>query len=463
LPTAASTKCVAGELDVLAFGVVGDGKVDDAPGLQQAINSGTAAIRLPKGTYRITRPLVVDLDRRGYFSIRGDGVANLVMDGPGPALRVVGTHVKSADPENFESRVWDRQRMPLIDGLAIVGNHAEANGIEASGTMQLTITRVHIRRVLHGVVLSGNNRNVILSNCHIYENRGVGVYYDQVNLHQSNITACHISYNAGGGIVTRAGNVRNIHISGCDIESNMSLATPPTANVLIDCTGSTTGTGEVAISGCTIQHNNPSPESANIRILGGSRPSGKLKTVREGHVTITGNVLSDVQCNVHLQDCRGVTLVGNTFWLGYTHDVLIERCNSIVIGSNNFDRNPRYDYGNTTQSNGGLVIRDSEDCNLTGLHVTGVWRAPAGLLIENSRRFVVANCTVLDCDQRGMLLRNVRDSLISGCIIRDDRPQATSVALEIEGGSGNLVRGNMLANKPRASDGAALLHDNIFP
>jgi hypothetical protein len=100
---------------------------------------------------------------------------------------------------------------------------------------------------------------------------------------------------------------------------------------------------------------------------------------------------------------------------------------------------------------------------LTGLHVTGVWRAPAGLLIENSRRFVVANCTVLDCDQRGMLLRNVRDSLISGCIIRDDRPQATSVALEIEGGSGNLVRGNMLANKPRASDGAALLHDNIFP
>ena len=70
--------------------------------------------------------------------------------------------------------------------------------------MELTITRVHVRKVLHAIHLVGNNRNIILSDCHLYENGGIGVFYDNVNLHQSNIVGCHISYNDGGGIVSRA-------------------------------------------------------------------------------------------------------------------------------------------------------------------------------------------------------------------------------------------------------------------
>ena len=143
------------------------------------------------------------------------------MDGPGPALKFVGTHFKSADPDGFTDDVWDRQRMPLVDGLGIVGNHAEAIGIQAVGTMQLTISRVHVRGALHAIHLIKNNRNVTITDCHLYENRGVGVFYDDVNLHQSNITSSHISYNRQGGIVSRSGNVRNIHITGCDLEANM--------------------------------------------------------------------------------------------------------------------------------------------------------------------------------------------------------------------------------------------------
>jgi hypothetical protein len=433
------------ESDVVAFGAVGDGKADDTAAIQKAVDSGIGRVCLAKGVYRITKPIVIDLDRVGYTSFAGDGVARLVMAGPGPALKFVGTHFKSASPQGFTSDVWERQRMPCVDGIAIAGEHPEAIGIQAVGTMQLTVTRVHVRGALHGVHLIENNRNVIISDCHIYENRGVGIYYDDVNLHQSNIANCHISYNDGGGVVSRAGNVRNIHITGCDLESNMSPDTPPTANVLIDCTGSPYGTGEVAITGCTIQHNNPSPASANIRILGRSEPSRDLDLVREGNVTITGNVLSDVQVNVHLKDCRGVAIMGNTFWMGYQHNLLIENCSNIVVGPNNFDRNPRYNYGNALEANNSLVVRNSEDCTLTGLHITNVWRDPAGLLIENCRRMNVTDCTILDCDNVGLLLKNITDSRVSDCLIRDDRPDSTSVPVKIVGGSGNVIQNDLVA------------------
>jgi len=92
---------------------------------------------------------------------------------------------------------------------------------------------------------------------------------------------------------------------------------PPTANVFLDSTDSVNGTGEVAITGCTIQHGNRSKGCANIRIVGKTQPTKDMPLVRQGHVTITGNVLSDVQVNIHLKDCRGVTIQGNTFWEGY--------------------------------------------------------------------------------------------------------------------------------------------------
>ena len=328
--------------------------------------------------------------------------------------------------------------------------------------MQLTLTRLVVRRTLHAIHLVKRNRNILVADCHLYENRGIGIFYDNVDLHQSNIVGCHISYNAGGGVVAKGGNVRNIHIGTCDIESNQSADSAPTANVLIDCSGSAYGTGEVAITGCTLQHNNPSPDSANIRILGRSNDSRDGALVREGNVTITGNVLSDVKVNVHLKDCRGVVVADNTFWQGYTHNLLVEDCTNIVIGPNNFDRNPRYDYGNTQDANNPLVLRRCADCTLTGLHITSVWRNPAGLLIEDGRRINLTNCTILDCDGVGLLLRNVSQSRVSGCLIRDDRPgHGDSVPLKLVGGTGNLVAGNLVRGRIAVDPGAATLEGNV--
>jgi len=434
--------------DVRSFGAAGDGVRDDTEAIQAAVDSKVGLVRFPKGTYRISKTIEVDLDLLGFTSFRGDGVAVILMAGPGPAFRFLGTHEKSADPSGFSQNVWERQRMPLVDGVAIQGAHKEAVGIEARGTMQLTVTRSHFRNLRHGIHLAGNNRNVIISDCHIYENHGIGVFYDDVNLHQSNITGSHISYNRGGGIVSRKGNVRNIHVTGCDIEGNMSPDRPQTANILIDSRNSRYGTAEVAITGCTIQHNNQSPDSANIRIIGESLPGGGLSRVREGNITITGNVLSDVKINVHLMSCRGATITGNTFWQGYRHNLLIEDSAYVVVGLNNFDRNPRYNYGNTQDANNSIVIRNSENCTLQGLAVSNVWRDPAAITLTNCRRMHLSNSTILDSDHIGLLLEGVRDSVVSGMLIRDDRTgenkKGEFTAIKVVGGEGNVLQNNIL-------------------
>ncbi len=431
--------------DVRAAGAVGDGQADDTAAIQRAINAGVG--RFPRGTYKLTRSIVIDLDKVGPVSLSGDGTARIVMAGAGPAFHFIGTHMKgTADPKSFQPNVWERQRSPMIDGLEIVGTHPEAVGIRAVGTMQLTLTRLVIRKALHAVHLVERNRNVIVSDCHFYENAGIGLYLDDVDLHQINVVGSHISYNAGGGIVSRKGNVRNLHVGTCDIESNMTKEGPPTANVLIDCSDSVLGTAEVAITGCTIQHNQ-SPGSANIRYIGRSKASKTQPVVREGHVTITGNVLSDVQDNISLKDVRGATLTGNTFWMAFTHNLIAEDCTHLVVGPNNLDRNPRYDYGNSKEAKNGVVFRNCEDCTLTGLHLAGVRQEPAALVLDHCRRLHLTGCTILDCDGVGLLVKTCTDCTLSNTVIRDDRAERKPApSLRVIGGRGNEFSNLRLGN-----------------
>jgi hypothetical protein len=427
--------------DVRDAGATGDGKTDDTAAIQKAADTG-GAIDFPGGTYRLTKTVVILLDQAGFTSLNAEGAARIVMAGAGPAFRFVGTHTGSAAPSSLKPEITARQRMPMVDGLEIIGEHAEADGIEARGTMQLTISRTRINGVRHAIRLTERNRNVQITECHLYHNTGIGVFYDDVNLHQSNITGCHISYCAGGGVVSRAGEVRNLHIAGSDIESNMTPNAPETANVVLDSRGGSIA--EVAITGCTLQHNSLSPDSANIRVLGpgADRGSGgkEIKAPQWGHITITGNVFSDVRVNIHLQKARGVVITGNTFWEGFERDLFVEECSNVVVGENNFERNPGYELWQKERPKQGILFRDSADCTLNGLHILGVREHPAALVLENCRRMHVANCTILDSDNAGLLLKNVRDSQIHGCFIRDDRAEKPAFeSMRIEGGEGNRI------------------------
>lgn len=412
------------------------------------------SVKLPKGMYLISQTIKIDLAKTGYAALTGDGTARLIMAGNGPALLFVGTHEGSAAPETFKPEVWESQRTPMVEGIEIVGADDEADGIEATGTMQITLSRVVIRECRHAVHLTNRNRNVLISACHFYHNKGIGVFFDNVNLHQSNIVGSHISYNGCGGVVSVGGNVRNLHIGTCDIEGNHAKDGPPSANVMLDSRGGSIG--EVAITGCTLQHTHKSPDSANIRIIGSGTDASLLRRggrehTREGNVTITANVFSDVQVNVDIHDARGVTITGNTFWEGFQHDMVVADSGNVVVTGNNFDRNPRYLVnGNDNAEKNGIVFLRCEDSLFNNNIISGVWKQRAAVDIEACNRLQICHNSVLDSDGVGIRLEQVTNSLITGNIIQDDRDKeqrSKEPSLIIVGGKRNLIEQNMLGNK----------------
>jgi hypothetical protein len=432
--------------------LVGDGQADDTAALQKLIVT-QGSVHLAKGRYRLTKTVTIDLTKTGYAAISGDGTAQIIMTGPGPALHFVGNHGGSADPSTFKPDVWLNQRAPMVTGIEIIGAHAEADGIESTGVMQLTLDRLVIRECHHAVHLTKRNRNIVINACHLYHNSGMGVFFDHVDLHQSNIVGCHISYNSGGGVVSIGGAVRNVQIGTCDIEANHAEKGPPSANVLLDSTGGSID--EVAITGCTLQHTHKSPGSANVRILGGGYdaslpPRGGKGHTREGNVTITGNVFSDVQVNVEIKQARGVTVSANTFWEGFSHDLLIEDSSNIVVTGNNFDRNPRYLVnGYDLAEKNGVVIMRTEDSIFSSNIVSGVWRKAAAVDIKDCRRLQISNNSVLDSDGTALRLINTQQSVVMGNLLRDDRPadkRSPAASLEVSG-EDNLIGPNQLSRK----------------
>jgi hypothetical protein len=426
---------------LLDFGVVGDGKTDNSIAIQRAADAGIGQIFFAKGSYLLTKTIVVDLDRVGPTSFSSDGTATLIMSGEGPAIRFLGTHEGTAAPHTVKPNVWARQRAPMVDGLEIVGANRLADGIEAAGTMQLTVTRTTVRDVRHGIHLLKRNRNVVLSDCHIYNNTGIGVFLDGLNLHQINIANCHISYNGGGGVVARKSEIRNLQIGTCDIEGNMSPEGPATANILLDSTGSSIG--EVAIVGCTIQHAHDAPESANIRVLGRSLARPITEERRHGNITIANNILSDVQFNLDIQAVRAATISGNTIWRGYDHNLRIVDSKNIVVSGNVFDRNPRYDGGDGATAKLAVSIRDSQDCIVTGNQLFGTGQIPVAMRLSGCRRIHVNVCSIFEYAKSGLLLQDCDGCRVTNCMIESSLESAKQgFDLRIEGGMGSWQTGN---------------------
>lgn len=424
------------------FGVKGDGATDDTEAIQRAIDA-KADLRFWRGRFLISKTLEAPLSKVGPLSIEGHG-STLVMAGPGPALRITGTLRGSADPHSFQAGAFDREGAPTIDGIEITGTHEKADGIRIEGAMQATLTRLVIRNVGDGIVLFGRNRNVIVSESHIYNNRGVGLLLDRLNLHQINVTGCHISYNRGGGIVVRASEIRNIQITGCDIEANMSPGGPASSNVLFDTRAGSVREG--AITGCTVQHGHETKDGANIRFIG-ERATNNLKV---GNFAIADNSLSDVSVNIHLQNARGITIVGNTFWKGYQQNVLVEGSSNIVMGPNNFDRNPDYGAADSADS---IVFLDSTESTINGLHSNGA-NAEAAVILRRCRVVNITGCTILNPSGIGLLLDDVQHVRVSGCLMRTDKPDPKP-AIRLTGGSGNVVSDNLVNAPLEIAPGAA--------
>ncbi|MEZ6124920.1 MAG: right-handed parallel beta-helix repeat-containing protein [Planctomycetaceae bacterium] len=429
--------------------------------LQQQIDAGQGNLKLSGAEYfRITQPLVFNLAAHGAVSVTADEGVTLIMDGPGPAIRMVGTHNGTASPKTFEPQTWN-QRMPLVSGLEILGAHPEADGIELQQTVEPTIRAVAVRECRHGIHLVTRNRNVIISDCHLYNNSGCGVFLDNVDLHQINVSGCHISYNREGGVVVRDGNVRNLQVSGCDIEGNMPPDETATtaANVLIDLTGSaddrTHSVAEVSITGCTIQHaanysgsedKTVAPGGANIRLAGKA-----LYPIDS--VTISGNVLSDTTTTIDLSHVLDVTVTANSFFAPKPNNLRVRDSRRVVVTGNTF--NPRQ-----FVRPGIVLFQNSHDCVISACTFHALATETGGLIIDGCSGMILTALNFSDCGS-GIVIQNSTGVTISNC--RATRTADNGLSLNVDAESTDVqLLGNSFGTQVRVS-GSAVSGTNQSP
>jgi len=426
---------------------------DSTATLQRQIDQSSGNLSLGKTEiYRITKPLVIDLARHRAISVKADAGATIVMDGPGPALRILGSHQGTAGPKSFKAATW-HERMPILSGFEILGNHPEANGIELVQTVGAIVNKVSIRWCQHGIHLANRNRNVLISDCHLYENSGIGVYLDDVNLHQINIANSHISYNRQGGIVVRDGNVRNLQVSGCDIEANMPADTSPTrtANILIDVSGSpdtrAKSIAEVSITGCTIQHSaNYGKDRTKTVALGGSniRLAGKPIYPIDS-VTITGNVLSDTTTNIIVEHSMDVAISANNFFAPKPTHLHVSDSHRVVVTGNTF--NPRQ-----FERPGTILFANSTNCIIANSTLHRFTTPTGALLLTNCTGMSINGLNLSDCASC-IVLKNTTDSIIANCLITGTvKPRSD---LDVDSSNQRIrLNGNNLMGKTALSKSA---------
>jgi len=436
------------------FGALGNGQNDDTAAIMHALENSDGDIVFPRGNYLITQPLVVDLARLNRTSIRGlGGLAKLIMAGPGPAISLIGTHPGSADPKSFQPGVWAQERMPTVEGIEIEGAHSEADGIHLEGVVQPTLSRVLIRRVRTAVHIFKRARNVLIDACHFYNNTGIGVHLDHVNLHQCIISASHISYCRRGGIRVDNSEIRNFQITGNDIEYNNSRvyqdAFPdaleePTAEIYIDIQDGSVCEGTICSN--TIQAT-VTKNGANIRMIGSPGREDRISSW-----AITGNMIGHQETNLHLSNVWGITIAGNQIYGATNRNLLLEDSKNIVIGANTIEQIPAF---NALKLGTGVRFVNSQNIIVSGLQIqdgqTVEKAAPPVLpegreaLVElvNCQRFNITGCQILDGAPVGLLLQDCQDTSIQQCQIFDQRATPQMAAgIELRGELKNVLVGN---------------------
>ena len=433
--------------NVRDFGAAGDGRRDDTEAIQHALKDGDGVLEFPRGEYLISQTISIELSRTGRVGIVGSaGTAKILMASAGPAFHLLGTHDKSAAPDGFQPEVWHGQRQPTVLNIEIEGRDPAADGFLLEGVMQATFEGVLLRELRHGIHVHRRARNLLISHCHIYHNTGVGIFLEQVNLHQAIIAGSHVSYCRQGGIKIIGSEIRNLQITGNDIEYNFDAQAAASADIWIDSSADQATVREGTIVGNTIQASY-SPGGANVRIVGHNRQTNH----KAGMFTISDNLIGSQEINVHLVACRGVVVSGNVIYSGHRRNLQLDGCRNIVVGPNSFDHNPDY---RDKELCTGVRFADSRDCTLSGsiIHDCQAGEHTVknaqpierdGLLeVVRCQRVSISGCQILDGYPACVFVEDSQLVSLTGCTVLDTREVKKTQSLVQWKGEG---RGNYLA------------------
>jgi len=437
--------------NVQNFGAVGDGVTDDTSALQHAVDTGDGLLELNKGTYRISRTVVLDTTRVGFSAIRGaGGTTRIEMVGPGPAIRVVGDHRGTATPRTVRDHTWADERFPTLTEFEVLGGHPQADGIELLKTMQCTVSRVLVRNCRDAIRLTERNRNFVLSDSHLYDNARYGLFFDQCNLHQIIVHGNHISYNKRAGIKSFNGDVHNLQITGNDIEYNNrpGVDRDDEGGAEIDFETPEGVISEVTISSNTIQAT-IEPGGANVRMHGPANSA----TSGARLVTICGNVLGSQTRGIQLEDARRVAISGNTIYDSEELSIDARRCSGVSVSGNTFV----WRGGDQAPPRDGLRFADCDNVSVVGAVTErlcyGTPERGAGVTLIRCRDSSVTDCQIIDPLVRGIELEDCTRCQVAGNSIVDRRATPSMrEAIRVVGASRkNLVQNNLIsgaAGKP---------------
>ncbi len=406
--------------------------------LQRMIDETKGLVEIPAGSFIIDKPLRVDLTTTGYRGIRGaNGATRIIMRGPGPALHILGDHQGTADPASLQAHTWEKERLPIISDLEILGEHPEADGITLYRTMQCTIQNVLIRRCRYGIHLVERNRNFLLANSHIYDGSDTGVFLDNCNLHQINIIGNHISYNKRAGIRQFNGDVHNVQITGNDIEYN-SGSEESSGEIVLEAEEGLIS--EYTIVSNTIQARPENP-GANILIAGAEKDTPHAART----IAISGNIIGSRDKSIILRHACRTTISGNTIYGGKTLSLHVQQSKNIVVNGNNIGSRPSM-HSSSNVYDDGLLFEDCGNCLITGNilseHRCGTEERGGAITLVNAEHCRVSTCQILQPRLRGVHIIGG-----TGCVISDNTITAAPnedfrAAIEVAGGQAHLLQNN---------------------
>ena len=158
-----------------------------------------------------------------------------------------------AGPSNPENPpLVESEMSPFLKDFRITSDDKYENtGLILRGLFSINLDKVFITGLDRGIVFNGYNRNLILSGLHVYDNKTVGIHFDNTNIHQINIVGIHGSYSKDVIKFTNS-DIANIHLTGVNIENDKHTDSYGSPSSLIAFEG--TGQYEViVISGSDLQ------------------------------------------------------------------------------------------------------------------------------------------------------------------------------------------------------------------
>lgn len=299
-------------IEINNFGAMGDGKTDDTVAFQKAaLENGV--LRLDSGkTYLINKTIVLDLNK--IKGIQANN-AKIFVSKDIPAFHLKGNKITGgAEPPSNTG--LEQEFSAVIEGLHVYSNNHKGTALVLDGTFGVNISNSHFYNLKKGIELINKNRNVIITENHIWDIKEYGIHYNNANTHQSIISNNHISY-AKIALFFENGDVHNTQINSNDIEVGHSVNNNTLSAIQVICYKLNSQFSQAQIIGNSIEDHFLAKEGI-LNFNAKSFDPSKVKSDQApyvGMIELVGNEFSGSSRAIILDNINDLIVNGNTFKL----------------------------------------------------------------------------------------------------------------------------------------------------